>query len=191
MKLIVTSSAFFINSFRAVGSALNRIKNDFSVLAHIGSVTNAGMDRSPQSASFYKRNQATASGIKLTENLKPLISDFQLRPEKHPMKIVHQAEPVKKRRAPLPPLSPFMITQLEKTIEKDKLSEAWFARFNSPSTKLTPTRRAPLPPLSELMISRLEEMIEDDRQSPERSLATDLKLAIKDVQFNMQMRTTK
>lgn len=97
----------------------------------------------------------------------------------------------KSHRAPLPPLSSTLITQLEQTIEKDKQSATWNARFNSPSSPLTPTRRAPLPPLSEPMIERLVQMIESDRQSPERTLLADAKPVIKDIQFNTLMRKEK
>jgi len=190
--MVAISGSLFINGLREVGSALKtQIKNVSSVLAHIGSITNTGIDYSPSSASSYKQNLPPDPGMELTATINPLINDFQPRPKKRPMKIAHRIEPVKKRRAPLPPLSPVLITQLEKTIARDKQSEAWYARYNSSSAGLTPIRRAPLPPLSEQLISRLEQMIERDRQSPERMMMTDLKLAIKDVQFNMQMRKAK
>lgn len=178
------NQSFLINGLREIGSSLiKQIKHTSSVLAHIGCVSNSGADYHQTPKSFYPRAHSQnltqniplntrqtekflipPSTTKLAEKIEPIKDSLQFRQVMTPEKIDNGITPAKKRRAPLPPLTPTMIIQLEQIIEKDRQSTDWYDRYNSPRAVLKPTRRAPLPPLSEAMIEKLVQMIENDKK---------------------------
>lgn len=123
------------------------------------------MDNSPSSISFYKQKQSPAREMPRATKFDPLLADFQLRPEKHPMKIAHRA--VTARHAPLPPLSPAQIAALVQTIKTDNQSPAVIRVASPNAVNSRPSKklyRAPLPPLSSVLMTQLEQTIERDKQ---------------------------
>ena len=166
------SNSFLINGLREIGSSLiTLVKQSFSVLAHIGTVSNTATDYHKIPTSFYKQDLSQpltrnfSQQTSQTEN-SPTVScliniakmvgeirkdDPQLHMTLFPSKIVNETSLVVERRGPA---SPDMIIQLEQIIEKDKQSTDWFALHKKPVITLKPTRRAPLPPLSKPMIEK-------------------------------------
>lgn len=127
-----------------------------------------------------RKRQAPQPPLALVTTLKPMLKEFQLRPdiavERKPtgMRQTSPApSPTKKRQAPLPPPLPTkmqqtpsseLISNLEQAIKADKQTSdgaAWHARYSNTAEHSPKVRRIPMPLISPALTAELEQMTSD------------------------------